>query len=499
MQPIVVFDASGNTDVTCSNSINDAPDYFFDPARQPAGVFLPPAVPTLLSDSMLWYSAIRTSQPRNSVDVWISSRDYGGYGHLTASANVGGQTILATIGQSSFDHAARLPVDVNGDFIADRWAQSLGLTTLDPGADAEINLHGAPPGDGFSGFEEYRGFIVVSQPTACAPNCTAQTLALSHARTNPVTAQDVFVADPDSLFDNYGNILKDPMVTPFVYHSLSVVLANPIDTVSALGGFNVLRRGYTNHVSNVFAFPLINGALAPDVFGNSGGNQNDGNAVTINATAIQLAAAAAGFSPSVLMAQTIAHEVGHKFRLEHYRETRLAAPGLLSGTNASVLQSSPQLLPSLNYAPCYLPPCGTAGQGNFFDPVNQKLYIWIQMSYPSGGGAKPQNRIAVPQTGDLQGRPEVTMRLPPASQPPYDGVLLPPTSLPANNIAQFTIPGGASLPTPPVGIDLWIQRMKLMDWTARLEQAMNGLNKWQFDTQLDLPVMSLCREQSCPQ
>jgi hypothetical protein len=216
--------ADGSTDPTCMDPINFQPDYIFDPSIQSPGVFSAPSAP-VQGTPFGWTQTIQTAQPGTSADVWVTSHDYGGYGNVVATATVDGYTITALVPQIQWP-AAQIPIDANQDYIPDAQEQIYwGVPTIDPSADAEPNGNGAPAGDGFSAFEEYRGFVVVSA-YSCAPGCTFR------QRTNPISDQDVFIVDTTSssgsggLYENFGSILSSS--TPFVYHSLSLDLGNPI-------------------------------------------------------------------------------------------------------------------------------------------------------------------------------------------------------------------------------------------------------------------------------
>ncbi len=484
------FLANGDTDVSCTDPINGSADYFFDPARQAAGLFQAPS--TVVEDPMMgqWEQTIQTNPAVNSANVWVSSRDYGGYGSVTATATINGVTVSAQVNGQNLP--AALPVDVNGDYIADAWEQQMQLPMIDPSADAEVNSNGAPPGDGFSGFEEYRGFVLI-QANSCAPGCTL------HERTNPLREQDVFVADPNGLFELYGFSLTNE--TPFVYHALSIDLASPLDTstLDPKRGLTNLRRSYTNHQSEIFAIDLvIDNSLGTDSNGDpilaaAGTPNNDGFPVTLSVTGISATAMNRGYLFPVLMYQTLAHEVGHKFGLLHYRETRPVEPTLAGGTTQSALIANPGLLPTTRYAPCYLPICGLdyhSGGGN--DTIHQKFWVWIQVDH-SGGGARRQSEIAQPQSGDLAG-------ISPSQNGgwAYDVLMSPNPQTDPQMIAQYTIQPNSmnppqQLPTPPTQIDLWIQRNQIMDYTARLSSTTNSPGFWHFDPTLDKPFMVLCK------
>jgi hypothetical protein len=513
------FRPDGSTDSTCTDAINSAPDYFLDKiytdGQEPGNVLGQPSDPFQIVG--LWAQTIQTTSTVNSADVWVTSRDYGGYGWVGATVTVNGTQYTAIVQQTNWPTTA-LPIDNNQNFIPDACETSKcdsfgggGLSTLSASADSDPNPNGAPFGDGFSTFEEYRGFVVIDA-TLCAPGCTR------HIRTDPFT-QDVFVVDHDSVFATYSGILRTN--TPFFeYHLLSIDLANPNDKVGLdpLKGVGPLRVSYTNHSSDVFAFDVAVDPQLDDQFrcvpqpagqpqsrcvlgtGSPGNNHNDGFPVRISMRNIS-DSTRDGFDTTVLTKEVLAHEVGHKFGLNHYRATRPVEPTLAAGTNAFDLQQGNVQLPALRYAPCYAPPCGVA------DPNHQKFYVWHQVFHKADGTVAVQNIIAQPQTGDLANIGLITSLA--------DGTLLADTPATTDNIVQYTVPIAFSpqgmqlmLPNPPSQIDIWIQRFELMDWTPRRSMVpvngipnMNNADAWHFDPLLDLPFMSLCLQESlgCPQ
>ncbi|MBV8843025.1 MAG: hypothetical protein JO307_09450 [Bryobacterales bacterium] len=459
------FHADGSTDPTCTDPINSAPDYTLDPARQTLGIFQTPSSPTLPCGGCLWTQSVQTMSAQNSVDVWVTSLDYGGYGNVSATAGINGSVYNAVVTGSGPVYIAPIPIDANGDFIPDVWEQSLGVSVLDPTADAEPNPYAAPPGDGFTVFEEYRGFIVI-RANGCAPGCT------SHLRTNPISQQDVFVVDTSSLFESYSQILTNG--TPFTYHSLSVDAADPQDTVALDPSRGVLQlnRSYTNNPKQTYALDVLAASLdalaGTNVLGFSGAPRNDGYPVRVDLTHIAASASSASFDAAVLTSQVLAHEVGHKFGLRHYSDIRpVLPPG--AGTTETALIGNPASLPQQNYTQ-------DVGQTQF--------YVWVQRE-----GSKIQNQPAVDdsgnQVGDLSGMG--------TTSPTLSKILT--VSDPTIGIGEYST-GSFTLPQPPSYISLWIQLFEIMDWTARLSPAMNSVEAWMFDRTKDLPYM--CLKLSCP-
>ncbi len=85
------------------------------------------------------------------------------------------------------EHWVTLPLDGNGNGIADCWEKAHGIWPCAADSDDDGEPKGKAPGDGFSAYEEYRGFFVKGR----------------HGRLDPNT-KDLFVHDPDGLAENAG-------------------------------------------------------------------------------------------------------------------------------------------------------------------------------------------------------------------------------------------------------------------------------------------------------
>lgn len=476
-------DGSGGfiTDFTCTDPINNAPDYFFDPARQPAGVYGAPSNPFFDSQTQLYGQIMSATQARNSADAWVSSRDYGGFGNVIATVTIGGFSIPAGVNGSTIYTQAQLPIDSNNNALADAWEtqRNIPLTPpVSPIADAEINQYGAPSGDGFTAYEEYRGFVLIG----------------SHERTHPVDEQDVFVVDEAGIFAANSGIVT-PTTTPFKFRRVPLDAANPKDQngTDPSQGVERLNRNFTNNGEPIYALIVVSSQLPAGVLGRAEpperGNilANDGFPVELDLQQIQAKATNDGFSLGVLTAQTLAHEIGHKFTLAHYVDQRPVAPALSAGVSAQALAANPQILPNANYAPAT-------------DIQNGRgFYVWTQFD-PSKSTINPaqfkiQNRPPPPpRGGDL------------ATQTVMDEsyVVGPYIANTANgDIALLGWKTDLALPTPPTFIELWVQlfdlngKQNLMNYTPRTMQQQYGLlDRWQFHVARDLQYM--CVLNTCP-
>lgn len=101
---------------------------------------------------------METSEALTAADVSIVARDYGAYGRLSAQVFIDGEWYDCT--SASGAPSVSVPLDDNGNHIADMWERDLGLSDARASADIDSGPSGAGDGDGFSNYEEYRGFVV---------------------------------------------------------------------------------------------------------------------------------------------------------------------------------------------------------------------------------------------------------------------------------------------------------------------------------------------------
>ncbi len=102
--------------------------------------------------------SIETAGESSSASVAVTALDYGAWGRLTAEMFVNGTWVPA---RTERGHAyASIPLDANGDHIADEWLELRGISRSSASDDVDSAPSGANTGDGFSTYEEYRGFMV---------------------------------------------------------------------------------------------------------------------------------------------------------------------------------------------------------------------------------------------------------------------------------------------------------------------------------------------------
>jgi hypothetical protein len=144
------------------------------------------------SDEWLWqdFSAVETRQPQTSAVATIRAMDYGAVGRLRGFVKVddcgGWQPITALVDGKPRDGIS-VPLDEDNNLMADALQEFRGL---DSGVDDDAEPVGnGMRGDGFTAFEEYRGFLVsVDFCVGAKPG--------RHGRGSP-TRKNLFVRTPD--------------------------------------------------------------------------------------------------------------------------------------------------------------------------------------------------------------------------------------------------------------------------------------------------------------
>jgi hypothetical protein len=189
---------------------NNGPDLIFDPKD--------------FEDTGVWkrtaWDKVETVELVTSISVPVTALDFGAYGRLKAVATPrcgpGKQVKIRVGGQER--QFVTIPMDEDGNLIADRMDKYKG----DPGRDDDqVPKGNGIAGDGFTAFEEYRGFI------RSEGNCSEPKLDF-HFRTDP-TKKDLFIApenaDLASIARKFGDAtgLTVYLICPRHYNNKRVV------------------------------------------------------------------------------------------------------------------------------------------------------------------------------------------------------------------------------------------------------------------------------------
>jgi len=150
-----------------------------------------------LSDFTLTGSQIEIDPQTNSnpIAVSLSPHDWGGWGTLNVTATVGGVSYQGSLDTDPGNTDILLPKRQADSFVADGWKSANGGVGLPDNDDSERNPKGSgPAGDGFTLYEEYRGFYM-----GCSDDGEPQSEGTAGATCQHVdgdpTRQDYFVVD----------------------------------------------------------------------------------------------------------------------------------------------------------------------------------------------------------------------------------------------------------------------------------------------------------------
>jgi len=127
-----------------------------------------------------------TSNTCSAATLAVTCLDYGASGSMSAIAHVLCKDRGAiVVGTDPEETSQGIPVDANSNGIGDAWAHDKKPDESVGGAsdDEENAPVGLNTGDGFSRFDEYRGFMISG----------------AHTRTDPDGKKDVYIRDEDSL------------------------------------------------------------------------------------------------------------------------------------------------------------------------------------------------------------------------------------------------------------------------------------------------------------
>jgi hypothetical protein len=224
---------------------------------------------------------IETTEAGLSAGVTIAAFDYGAWGRLKAEVNVAGEWYL--LDAAGGGTSVTIPLDTNANRIWDTWERNTGVWGEAASADNDDLPDGENAGDGFSNFEEYRGFMVGPDWVASDPN-----------------QKNLFVYDANGL--GIGDFPKSGVWTYLVDQ-------NQLDG-NRVANFN---RGYGSAGAQK-GLKLESHALAqPGRVGETSrvGTPNQVTYVYIDTLELM-------FEDSAATDSTIAHELGHAVSVEHH-------------------------------------------------------------------------------------------------------------------------------------------------------------------------------------
>ena len=141
---------------------------------------------------------------RGATDITVTSRDWGGYGTVQALVTVEGAPIevrVIALGKDA-EGPLGIPLDENKNHIADGWEDKAGILGKNYPAtwDEEPFKGSTHKGDGYSLYDEYRGFYLQK---ARSGKVTNRASPGDHVELSP-TEVDLLVAVQKSPFEQYG-------------------------------------------------------------------------------------------------------------------------------------------------------------------------------------------------------------------------------------------------------------------------------------------------------
>ena len=315
---------SSLTGNSTNNGSATTPDYAIDATKQVQGLF------ETFNGNRVITRLLQRNEP-NQAHLKLTSLDYGGTARLRAEYLPGGgeDPLPAQIDASASPNAqpaspscncATLPYDSDGNDIADTWeAGLLGPGgRFDPLDDKEPGTSPtAPLGDGLIARDEYRGFHYI-QRQGTQPS-------VRFSRTDAKFRQDVFFWDKDQKFYARVPDILGVQDSVRIYREVHAEQANRIR--SPIGGEKGVwvapidrNTRTTNRQRRNMALVLLDRLLGPaGEIGNAQSRVSDGTPIFIDRSKIALVSNQLQMPNNTLLAQVVAHEVGHKFSLDHYK------------------------------------------------------------------------------------------------------------------------------------------------------------------------------------
>lgn len=225
---------------------------------------------------------------KDYASIWITPLDYGAWAKLRAEVNVDGEWYdCQTEDGKSY---VTVPHDENENWIPDFWEDLYNIKDQSADSDKDAEPKGREDGDGFSNYEEYRGFRI---------NSTWQT-------TDP-NKKDLFIHAEGGLDKYVGGFENATDLTIHAALREDEYNGNDSRTVN----FN---RGHSTQGPQKGLYLKVN-ALDEDIFGEV---TNIGSPNVVQAVMIDLSK----MSFESTIEETVAHELGHGVNIRHHGDDR---------------------------------------------------------------------------------------------------------------------------------------------------------------------------------
>lgn len=234
---------------------------------------------------------IETADASDTATIRVSARDYGAWGRVKAEVEVEGEWYECLLSDGS--SSAGIPYDRNDNHIADIWERDTGLSRVEAAGDVDSGPTGANVGDGFSNYEEYRGFYIGGQWMFTDP-----------------TIKEVFIVDTHGL--GIGDFASSQIVP-------LLIDVDEWDDRSRVVNFN---RGFGSAGAQK-GLRLVSATLDPGTMGLVWPNVGTPNQVE----EVRVDVAQLGGIGSASTDSTIAHELGHAVNVQHHGHWELDTCG----------------------------------------------------------------------------------------------------------------------------------------------------------------------------
>ncbi len=295
---------------------NDDPDLFFDPENFKGDVWKQPARG----------NAVETAKPQGSAIAIVTAMDYGAYGKLRAYAKAqcgGWQPAVFKIGNRESDHVT-IPRDEDGNLMSD----GLKKYTGNPGADNDGKPVGdGMPGDGFTTFEEYRGFMIAGD------DC-GRGLVQIHKRTDP-SLKTLFVKSDDPLLLKMALLLRENANLDLY----GICSRQYVDDNTRIVNFTLQQSGQKKWFGKTLSqdkpqhgIHLIDERLIGGMLGVTCGSGADcsvppGHGPPRNVKVVKVdKEKGLRLGGAVQLAHTVMHELGHAIGIYHHGEGNIEGP-----------------------------------------------------------------------------------------------------------------------------------------------------------------------------